>query len=1145
MRRKMFQKAICFILSVTTLLGAFGITASAGSYKENNPAIPTLSDMAAVAGIVSYETYLKAYPEFDADRQAGLGNIVLDANDILLESSTAVAVKDSDKCVDYENAEKWPGFGNNGDAVYLPSTGSTVWTVDITPEMVGYYNIVIEYYSCNTSESSNTNIERKLLIDGKVPFSEVSTITLNKFWKYTNVKTEEFDAPGEPDSSTTESKHITKDKDGTPGYYKIVTTVKNGKKTVTTYTLSQDVNGNSMSPTMESEPQWATYECSDSTGYYDGAFSFYMAEGTRKIELSAEREPVVIKSVQLIPADDAKVSITAPAYAELVSKYQAQNASAPADGQIVKIEAEFPDMVSDTSVVPTADGTSAATFPRSAKADVFNVIGEQSYSTVGQWAAYKFTVSKSGLYKLGMRFKQDALQGMFICRTLKLAGHSDTASPDSLGYYGLGDGTATVPFKEAYDIRFNYDKEWQSSYLGDASGNSFEFYFEEGVEYTMYLECSLGSLKEYIKRVENVLNSSNDAYLKIVQYISPTPDEGRPYDFINVMPEVLMTLLENAIELDNVREDLKRICGTNGSHIATLDTVARSINETGSDTGNNIASNLSTFKSYLGTLGTWVNDSKQGKLLVDSIQVFPANESDKALLKAKPNFFVSLWHEISSFFYSFFTDYDQMGLTVVPEEGAEAIDVWLAKGRDQSAIWRSMIDTKGKGFTDQTGIAVKLRLVAGGTLLPSILSGKGPDVYMELPSSEVINYAIRDAILPTDGPDADAKFKNTYYTYRKADGTYIKDVTAPLTDADLTLSFVSKPYLESMNMHDTDKSNDLYSEAAIDTITLYGSRYGVPMTMTFAMMFYRMDVLADIKAELPDTWEGMLEMMPKLQANNMEIGVSYVSALDFMLYQRGGNMWKYTDKDINGNNIYEENVAGAKIGLDTKIALQAFDFTCGLFTKHSFPVSFDSANRFRTGEMPIQIGDYISFYNSLVVFATELEGLWSFCSLPGSIDDDGNYNYDSLAGVSATVILHGCDNILGAWKFTQWQTSEDVQAEYGNGMVAIIGPSAKYEAANLNAIDKLSWSASEKIAIYDQLAHMKSIVNYPGSYYIGRYTKFAFLDAVNKKIDPSTAMREYIGAINAEINRKREEFGLPTFEADEEPTPIRQQTTES
>ena len=192
--------------------------------------------------------------------------------------------------------------------------------------------------------------------------------------------------------------------------------------------------------------------------------------------------------------------------------------------------------------------------------------------------------------------------------------------------------------------------------------------------------------------------------------------------------------------------------------------------------------------------------------------------------------------------------------------------------------------------------------------------------------------------------------------------------------------------------------------------------------------------------------------------------------------------------------------------------------------------------------MPIVVGGYTAVYNTLTVYATEIAGLWEFCSLPGVVDKTtGELNYESIAGVSATVMLYGCVNFLDAWQFVQWQSSADVQSNYGNKMVALIGPSAKYETANLNAIENLSWTAGEYAAINDQIHNLDSIVNYPGSYIYGRYIKFAFLDVQNNGADPVDALSSYIDAINAEITRKREEFGLSTLAPGQEPP----ETTES
>ncbi|MBE6644090.1 MAG: extracellular solute-binding protein [Ruminococcaceae bacterium] len=1103
MKKLLFQKVLCIILSVTTLFSLVAFTTSAATsqdreYGSNRDTASSLEEMEALVGIPTYEEYLAEYGDPDSLSQ-NLPTITVDIKNII-SGSDGKLVSESDKCQDAmkEDPANWKDFGDNqNNSIYLSSQGTTTWNFEVPEGASGYYQIKLVYFSCITSESSISTIERKLFIDGVAPFKEGSYFTLNKLWGYTNISTTEPEATTEPDGATTEYKQL---KDA---YCKVVTVIKDGYKTVTTYSLSQDINGNSMSPGIEQSPSWSTYFCQDSTGYNNGYLNFYLAEGGHQLTFAAEREPLIIQSIELVPYSSA--SNVLPSY-ESVKEMYAQNGYKPADGEITVIQAEFPDYVSDASVYPSNDKTSSANYPLSPKSQLYNVIGKNSYNALGQWAAYKFRVSDTGLYKISMRYLQSMLQGMYLCRAFRISG----------GIYGLEDGTPTVPFAEAYDAQFVYNKNWQSKFVSDSNGNEFEFYFEEGVEYTLYVDCSLGSLQNLIQRAENVLNTINDYYLRILQLTGAAPDEYRDYGFLAIMPDVLRGFGVQAKELEDIRVELKELCGTNGSHIATLGTIALLLDEMSRNDGYNVASNMSNLKNYLGTLGTWINDSKKGTLLIDSISICPSDTAKGELPAAKANFFKSAWFEITSFFYSFFTDYDKMGVTETNIDTDVSIDVWLALGRDQSNIWRTMIDAQD-GFTAQTGYAVNLKLVTAGTLLPSILSGKGPDVYMGLGAADVINYAIRDAILGISGniPIENYNneiFNNTYYTY-EGDG---KPTTEYRGEEGLT--FVSYPFKEYVNAN--------FVQAAMDTVTLLDVTYALPQTMDFSMMFYRMDVLAELGLEVPETWEDLLSMLPVFQSNNMEIGVSYVLALDFMLYQKGGNMWKYTDVP---------EYAGSKINLDSDIALESFEYVCRLFSDYSFPISFDAANRFRTGEMPLLIGSYQDFYNKIVVYATEIEGLWEFCPLPGcaTYDEAGNrtsINYDSLATITATVMLHGCEGEeqLAAWEFMQWETSSDVQSEYGNKLVSILGPSGKYEAANINAIQNLSWTANEKKAILDQIEHMSSIVNYPGSYIYSRYLKFAFLDAVNDGADPVDALSSYIDAINAEITRKREEFGLKT-----------------
>ena len=1191
MKKTRFQKVICFILSVTVLLSVCAVTAFASSESEEsykrNPnsdekhpySASTLEEMKALVGTLTYEEYLKSLIDERKAYLAKIGNsqqLSTLSYDVtkFIDGSKAEIVASSEICLKSMTQDgtknSWTNFGevSKDQTVYLPAEGSASWEYEIEADQEGFYYIKIEYYSAQTSESSISAIERKLKIDDKVPFNEVSTLKFNKNWiyKYGDEASVTTSVPGEEDSYDVHYETRTKE-NGREGWFKIVTYVKDGVKTVTTYEITQDINGNSMAPEIAPESSWNTYLVKDSSGYYDGAFEFYFKQGIRRITLEAEREPMIIKSIELVPVTDPivleevkvddKTTETVivqkdlPSYAATLDKY-AKNPSkykVPENGQIIELQAEFPDMVSDSSVAATNDNTSAITSPISSSAQLYNVIGENSYSAVGQWAAYKFMVTESGLYNLAMRFKQDALQGMYICRTIKIHG----------GEYGEADGTPEVPFAEAYQAEFNYNKKWQSTFVSK-DDTDFLFYFEKDVEYTVYFECSLGTLKEYIQRVEVSLNKINACYLSILQLTGTDPDEYRDYNYISVMPEVLVTLLEEAIELMKVKEGLEELCGTNGSHIATLETIAILLNTMGKDDGIDIAANMSTLKSYLGTLGTWINSSKAASMMIDSIWVIPAIEDDGEIVsdssklpKAKAGFFKSIAFEIKSFISSFFVNYDQMGLTEIPDENTLNIDVWLATGRDQSQIWRTMIDANS-GYTQSTGTAVSLKLVTGGTLLPSILSRKGPDVYLGLGASDVINYAIREAVLGISGNEKEdrmsaednAIFTTPYYSY--SENGSVVNTTENRGTANLVKTWESFDHViegDILNYYDENgklcgTEDDYFAPAAMDTVTLLDVTYGIPQTMSFAMMFYRMDVLADLDLRVPETWQELLSILPVLQANNMSIGVSYIDALDFMIYQSGQSMWKYTDE-----SLYDSMYAGARINLDHKTVLDTFNFTCRLYSDYSFPVSYDASNRFRTGEMPIVIGGYSGIYNTLTVYATEIEGLWEFCSLPGMKREDGTFNYDSLAGISASVILYGCegDELLASWQFLQWQTGHQAQADYGNKMVALIGPSAKYESANLKAIDNLSWTASERMAIKNQMENLSSIVNYPGSYIITRYTQFAFLDAVNESADPIDALSGYIDAINSEIARKREEFGLWVPESSDDEPPIKAGST--
>ena len=273
MKKKLFQRAVCLILAVTLLLGAFGLTISADGdkkYGSNRDTAATLEEMKTLVGVSTYEEYLLKYGDVQTE---GLLPIPIKVTDVI--SGNGVLASESESCIEAfkENQSRWQGFTAEdwNSSVYLPASGQTTWSFQVPDGASGYYHIKIVYYSCITGESSSSAIERKLLIDGKAPFDEASYITFNKSWRYTNYTVTDPVATTEPDGSTTE--YELRD----DGYYKIYTVIKDGYKTVQTYKISQDINGNSMAATLEQFPEWGTYYCQDSSGYYEGNFRFYTA----------------------------------------------------------------------------------------------------------------------------------------------------------------------------------------------------------------------------------------------------------------------------------------------------------------------------------------------------------------------------------------------------------------------------------------------------------------------------------------------------------------------------------------------------------------------------------------------------------------------------------------------------------------------------------------------------------------------------------------------------------------------------------------------------------------------------------------------------------------------------------------------------
>ena len=231
---------------------------------------------------------------------------------------------------------------------------------------------------------------------------------------------------------------------------------------------------------------------------------------------------------------------------------------------------------------------------------------------------------------------------------------------------------------------------------------------------------------------------------------------------------------------------------------------------------------------------------------------------------------------------------------------------------------------------------------------------------------------------------------------------------------------------------------------------------------------------------------------------------------------------------VNGTTVFM--LANAEAGI--RAALDTFKELCDMFTQYKFPLTYDFANRFRTGEMPLGIADY-TLYTQLNAFATEIRGLWEMTTLPGYEQEDGSINNTSTTTVSGLVMMADAKAPENAWKYIDWITSEEAQSRYGNEYTALLGNGTIHATANKSAMMNMNWNSEELETLMAQFNNLTATPEYPGSYIITRYVDFAFLAAYNDNADPVESMLSQYIFINKEISRKRAEFDLDTLELGE------------
>ncbi|MCA0756601.1 extracellular solute-binding protein [Paenibacillus sp. N4] len=798
--------------------------------------------------------------------------------------------------------------------------------------------------------------------------------------------------------------------------------------------ISQDNRGNELRPRQVEAPMWQESLFRDTEGYYDEPYVFYFSEGKHTLTLVSSREPVAIDYLKVYRYD------APPAYEEVEADYKSKGYT-ETSGQLIKVQGEQASYKSSPTLYPIPDRSSPSTEPYNVSKIRMNTIGGNNWRVPGQWIAWEIEAPEDGLYRIAVKNRQELLRGIYSTRSLRIDGE--------------------IPFQEMTQIPFYYDSDWQMNVLGNGE-KPYLFYLTKG-KHELRLEVSLGAIAPLIRQVEASVLEINAMYRKILMITGNVPDPYRDYQLDKQIPDMVDVFQKQSEVLNAVSEELVRLTGEKSDKTAVLNKTAYQLEDMAKKP-ETVQKRLAQFKINVGSVGAWILQVREQPLEIDYLTLA---SSDVKLPKANASAAKKVVHEVSSFFHSFFEDYDTIGNTA---ENKQSITVWVGTGRDQAQVLKAMIDDS---FTPLTGIGVNLKLVNQDVLLRASLAGEGPDVAMQVGNDVPVNFGMRNAA------------------------------------EDLS------------KFPDYEMVVQQFRDSAIVPYRFGEQVFALPEQQIFNMLFYRKDILEELNLEPPQTWDDVYAMIPVLQKHHMDLAlpIAQATGVPVLEVNRAYAMMLYQMK----GSFYLND--GAKSGLDTEVGLGAFKKWTDFYTSYKLPLIFDFPMRFRTGEMPVGIQDY-TFYNYLTVSAPEIKGLWEFVPVPGTVQQDGTIRRDVASGGTAAIMLKQAQNKDAAWEFMKWWVSKDSQVRFGREMEGLMGAAARYPTANIEALKELPWPARDYLNLEEQWQWVQGVPEVPGGYFTGRHLDNALREVINNGTNTADALYDYVQEIDYEIAQKRDEFNL-------------------
>ncbi len=263
-------------------------------------------------------------------------------------------------------------------ALYIPETVSVAWEFFV--EEAGYYALKVSYLAVSGRSSE---ITRRLVLNGEVPFVEVATIALPRIWQ-DSFPVDEYRQEGRHD----------------------------------------------LKPSQVEKHRYQETFISDRVGYYHGdEYTFYLTTGWNTLALISEKEPIVVESLTFMQASPTV------SYETYLQRHQTSGAIPVEMPEPLRIQGEASYEKSSPILSPTANWSSFKVQPYERFMVRYNTIGGITWRVPGDFITWQIEVPSSGLYQLTFKVSQNFSRGVVSTRRLKINGQVPFEEAKQLSFH--------------------------------------------------------------------------------------------------------------------------------------------------------------------------------------------------------------------------------------------------------------------------------------------------------------------------------------------------------------------------------------------------------------------------------------------------------------------------------------------------------------------------------------------------------------------------------------------------------------------------------------------------------------------------------------------------------------------------------------